>query len=78
MTLELLTTTEDVTANTKRILLEQDMQMWKNTRFQAESRRRVYKRLANTDAEAEQIKILKNCEAALMDLEEQISELKDG
>ena len=75
MTLELLTRETDVSADVKRVLLDQDAQMWRNTRWQAESRRRVYQRIGNTDAEAEQIKILQQCESALMELEEQSKEL---
>ncbi len=71
--LELLET--DVPTDIKRTLINQDMQMWRNTRWQAESRRRVYQRLANTDAEAEQIKILQQCESALMELEDQLKDI---
>ena len=73
--LELLTQTEDVAATIKHALIEQDMQMWRNTRFQAESRRRVYARIGNAEAEAEQIKMLQSCEAAIMELEEQLREV---
>ena len=73
MALELIET--DVSSDVKRVLLDQDAQMWRNTRWQAESRRRVYQRIGNTDAEAEQIKILQQCESALMELEEQSKEL---
>ncbi len=73
MTLELIET--DVPTAIKRTLIEQDMQMWRNTSWQAESRRRVYKRLANIDAEAEQLKLLQQCESALMELEAQLQEL---
>ena len=75
MTLELLTRETDVSADVKRVLLDQDAQMWRNTRWQAESRRRVYQRIGNRDAEVEQIKILQQCESALMELEEQSKEL---
>lgn len=73
MPLELIET--DVTTETKRILIHQDQQMWRNTSFQAESRRRVYARLGNTEAEAAQIKLLQECEGALMELEAQLREL---
>lgn len=79
MALELLTraTDQDVPIEVKRQIIEQDMQMWRNTRFQAESRRRTYARIGNVEAEAEQIKILQQCEAALMELDEQLKAL-DG
>mgnify|MGYP001616136723 CR=1 FL=1 len=73
MALELIET--DVSSDVKRVLLDQDAQMWRNTRWQAESRRRVYQRIGNRDAEVEQIKILQQCESALMELEEQSKEL---
>lgn len=73
MALELIET--GVTPETKRILIAQDQQMWRNTSFQAESRRRVYARLGNTEAEAAQIKLLQECEGALMELETQLREL---
>lgn len=73
MALELIET--DVSIETKRILIHQDQQMWRNTSFQAESRRRVYQRLGNTEAEAAQIKLLQECEGALMELETQLREL---
>jgi hypothetical protein len=77
MALELLTRDSalDVAPDIKRQLIEQDAQMWRNTRWQAESRRRVYKRIGNTEAEAEQIKILEQCESALMELAEQAKDL---
>lgn len=80
MALELLTREtdqDDVPVEIKRTLIAQDMQMWRNTRFQAESRRRTYARIGNAEAEAEQIKMLQQCEAALMDLDEQLKAL-DG
>lgn len=66
---------DNVPADIKRQIIQQDMQMWRNTRFQAESRRRTYARLNNAEQTAAQTKILEECEAALMDLEEQLSEL---
>lgn len=75
MSLELITRETDVSTDVKKVLLEQDAQMWRNTRWQAESRRRVYQRIGNTEAEAEQIKILQQCESALMELEEQAKDL---
>lgn len=71
--LELIET--DVPLEVKRQLIHQDMQMWRNTIFQAESRRRVYARVGNTEAEAAQMKILQECEGALMELETQLREL---
>lgn len=71
--LELIET--DVPLEVKRQLIHQDMQMWRNTIFQAESRRRVYTRVGNTEAEAAQMKILQECEGALMELETQLREL---
>lgn len=65
----------DVPTEVKRALIEQDAQRWRNTRFQAESRRRVYARIGDTESEAAQIKLLEQCESALMDLEEQTKEL---
>lgn len=66
---------DDVPTEIKRALIEQDMQMWRNTRWQAESRRRVYQRIGNTEAEADQIKVLEQCESALMELAEQLAAL---
>ena len=74
MALELIET--DVPADIKRTLITQDMQMWRNTRWQAESRRRVYQRLGNSEAEAEQIKVLQQCESALMELEKQLQDIE--
>lgn len=68
---------EDVATDTKRTLINQDMQMWRNTRFQAESRRRTYARIGNAEQVAAQTKSLEECEAALLDLEEQLKELTD-
>ena len=74
MALELIET--DVPSDIKRTLIHQDMQMWRNTRWQAESRRRVYQRLGNSEAEAEQIKVLQQCESALMELEKQLRDVE--
>ena len=74
MALELIET--DVPSDIKRTLITQDMQMWRNTRWQAESRRRVYQRLGNSEAEAEQIKVLQQCESALMELEKQLRDIE--
>lgn len=77
MTLELLTreTDQDVPIEIKRQLIMQDMQMWRNTRFQAESRRRTYARIGDESATDAQIKMLEQCEGALMDLSEQLQAL---
>lgn len=79
MALELLTrepqTDQDVPTEVKRALIQQDAQMWRNTRFQAESRRRTYARIGNAEHTQAQVKILEECEAALLDLEEQLKEL---
>jgi hypothetical protein len=70
--LELLeTTADDIPSEVKRELIEQDMRMWLNTRWQAEMRRRVARRVADTEGEAAQIKLLERCEASLMALEEE-------
>lgn len=65
----------DVPTEVKRQLIEQDAQRWRNTQWQAESRRRVCKRISDTEGEAEQIKLLEKCESALMELDEQAKEL---
>lgn len=74
--LELVTPADqDVPTEVKRALIAQDIQLWRNTRFQAESRRRTYARIGNAEQTQAQIKVLEECEAALLDLEEQIREL---
>ena len=73
--LELLETA--VPNDVKRALINQDMQMWRNTRFQAESRRRTYARIGNAEATQAQEKILTECEGALLDLEEQLKEIEE-
>jgi hypothetical protein len=67
--------TDDVPTEVKRALIAQDIQMWRNTRFQAESRRRTYARIGNAEQTQVQVKVLEECEAALLDLEEQLREL---
>ena len=55
MALELLTQTDEllhVSDETKRHLLKLDIQMWANTRWQAEMRHRGFKRVGNTEGEA--------------------------
>lgn len=66
---------QGVPTEVKRQLIAQDIQMWRNTRFQAESRRRTYARIGDAASTDAQIKVLEQCEAALMDLEEQLREL---
>lgn len=68
-------TAADVPIATRRALLQQEIQLWKNTRFQAESRRRTYARIGNAEQTQAQIKLLEECEGALMDLAEQLAEL---
>jgi hypothetical protein len=77
MTLELLTreADQDVPTEVKRQIIAQDMQMWRNTRWQAESRRRTYARIGHAEQTQAQIKIIEECEGALMDLEAQLKEL---
>jgi hypothetical protein len=75
MALELITHETDVSADIKRMLIEQDAQVWRNTRFQAESRRRTYIRIGHVEQAQAQAKLLEECEAALLDLEEQLKEL---
>jgi len=77
MPLELLTRETDVPAAVKRQLIEQDVQMWRNTRWQAEMRRRGAQRVGNAEREAQQITIIEECEGELMSLDEELKALKD-
>jgi hypothetical protein len=71
--LELLEKPVDVTDETKRALIEQDMQLWRNTRYQCEIRRRVQQRIGNTEGEAAMIAELERCEKALDVLAEELA-----
>lgn len=71
--LELIET--DVPLEVKHKFIDDDMQTWRNTRWLAESRRRVAQRINDTENEAKQIEILQLCESALMELETQLREL---
>lgn len=71
--LELLET--DVPTDVKRVLINQEMQMWRNTRYQCEVRLRVQKRIGNTEGEAVLITELERCEKALDTLTEELSTL---
>ena len=79
MALELLTreqTTDDVPLEIKRQLIAQDVQMWRNTIFQATARHRTYKRIGMEEDAAKQIEVIRQCEAALIDIDEQLKELE--
>ncbi len=76
MTLELLPRTVDaVPIEVKRALIEQDIQLWQNTLFQATSRHRTAKRIGDAEGEAAQVKMIERCEGALLDLQEQLEGL---
>jgi hypothetical protein len=74
--LELVTPdNNDVPVEAKQQLILQDMQMWRNTRWQAEMRARGAKRVGNADREAVQYKLIDECEGELMHLEEELNAL---
>lgn len=75
MPLELLTREADVPTDVKRQIIEQDMQMWRNTRYQCEIRMRVQRRIGNTEGEATMITELERCEKALDAMAEELAAL---
>lgn len=79
MTLELLNpvvTNDDIPVETKRAILLQEIQIYKNTRYQAEVRLRVQRRVgAVTEIEAGLIKELERCEQVLDALKAELGAL---
>ncbi len=58
--------TVDVPPDVQRVLLEQEMQTWKNTRYQAELRLRVARRIGDgAEVEVGLVKQMERCEQAL-------------
>lgn len=66
----------DIDNAVKRNIILNDIQLWKNTRFQAESRKRAYARNNMPEQVKEQVDMLVRCEGILLDLEEQLNEIK--
>lgn len=66
---------DDVPAEVKRTLIEQDIQMWRNTRWQAESRLRAYTRNNMPEQAKEQVELVARCEGMIRDYEAQLNEL---
>lgn len=72
---------DEVSTEVKRVLIEQDRSLWMNTRFQAEMRLRVQRRLTDHGmGSPDQIKALElsltECEAALQVLDEELSKVE--
>jgi hypothetical protein len=64
--------TADVPIEIRRQLLQQEISMWKNTRYLAEVRLRVQRRIGGTpEAEAQHMQELERCEKAIDALEEE-------
>jgi hypothetical protein len=62
----------DVPLEIRRHLLQQEIAMWRNTRYLAEVRLRVQRRIAGgVEAEAAQIAEIERCELAIDALEEE-------
>jgi len=69
---------EEITLEVRRAIIEQDRNMWKNTRYQLQLRHRVQKVLGATDVLEQIEKELEKCEKALDVLEIVLSELRNG
>lgn len=69
---------EEITLEVRRAIIEQDRNMWKNTRYQLQLRHRVQKALGATDVLEQIEKELEKCEKALDVLEIVLSELRNG
>jgi hypothetical protein len=63
--------TLDVPIETRRHLLKQEIGMWRNTRYLAEVRLRVQRRIGGSETEAQAMKELERCELALDALAEE-------
>ncbi len=70
-----LDTIDDVPANIRRQIIEEEMQIWRNTRWQQQMRYRVNKRLGNQAAMAICEKEMENCEVALDELARHLAEI---
>ena len=66
---------EEVTVETKKLLIQQERQMWMNTRELMTIRYRVNKRMGNEEGMKSAEKELTNCETALDELEKILAEL---
>jgi hypothetical protein len=65
--------THDIALETQLQILRQERQMWLNTRYLAEVRLRVQRRIeSGPEAEAAQIKELERCERAIDALDEEL------
>ncbi len=67
-----VTVHDDISVDIKHNIILQDIQLWKNTRFQAEIRKRAYARNNMPEQLKEQITMLERCEGMLLDLEEHL------
>ena len=67
---------QEVTTETKLVLLAQERQMWLNTREVMTMRYRVAQRIKNEESMKATTKELENCEAALDELDKVFQELQ--
>ena len=67
--------TAEPATGVKRALLEQEIAMWVNTRYQAQVRLRVQKAIGDTEQQAAIIKDLERCEKALDALQAELDGL---
>ena len=70
--------TNEVPTETKIQLIQQERQMWLNTREMMVIRHRVNKRLNNPEAMKSCEKELENCETAIDELSKILAELQDN
>jgi hypothetical protein len=67
---------DDVPVEIKRQIVQQEIQLWRNTRYQFEVRLRVEKRIGGTpEAQAEHIRQLETCEKRLDALQAELEAL---
>jgi len=70
---------QDVSTETKIAIINQELQIWKNTRYQYEVRLRVSKRNgASVEDQAEIIKQLENCERWIDGYQEELDREKSN
>jgi len=69
---------EEITLEVKRVLIEQESAMWRNTRYQLQLRHRVQRALGAADMQEQIEKELEKCEKALDVLEAVLAELRNG
>ena len=69
---------DEITPEVKRVLIEQESTMWRNTRYHLQLRHRVNKALGAADGLEQIEKELGKCEKALDVLEIVLAELRNG